>query len=175
MRHLAICAFLVAWTVGAASLTAADDEGSVVPPCVEQGPATAESPDTLKGRLCHPFLIAHPEPVVGVPSPIPSSVALRTPARLDPQHPLHVGLAYYPKASKRAHEEGRCILAVTVAADGRIIEESLHSSSGYARLDQACLNAVVGQRMRPATENGKPIESRIALPIVWKLTAEAGP
>jgi protein TonB len=173
MRHLAICAFLVALTVGAASLTAADDAGSGVPPCVEQGPGMAESPDALMGRLCHPFLVAHPAPVAAVPPPVPSSGALRTPARWDPQHPLHVGLAYYPIASKRAHEEGRCIVAVTVTADGRITEAALASSTGYPRLDQACLKAVKGQRMMPATEDGKPIESKIALPIVWKLPTEA--
>jgi len=84
---------------------------------------------------------------------------------------LHVGLAYYPKALERAHEEGLCVVAVTVTADGRITEAALASSTGYPRLDRACLKAVKGQRMRPATEDGKPIESKIALPIVWKLPA----
>jgi protein TonB len=39
----------------------------------------------------------------------------------DPKHPLHIGEDYYPDASKRAGEEGRCIVQVTVAADGRIL------------------------------------------------------
>jgi len=88
---------------------------------------------------------------------------------VDPQYPLRLGLAYYPKQSKRAHEEGRCIVQITVAADGRITAASLDTSSGYSRLDEACLNAVERQRMIPATENGRPIETTVLLPMVWKL------
>jgi hypothetical protein len=37
-------------------------------------------------------------------------------------------------------------------------------------LDEACLKAVHGQRMLPATEEGKPVEKQVSIPIVWKLT-----
>src|SRR5450755_1393330 len=93
-----------------------------------------------------------------------------TAPRMDPKHPLKIGEEWYPDASKRANEEGRCIVQVTVAADGTIRSESLQQSSGFARLDDACLKAVHGQRMIPATEEGKPVEKTAALPIVWKLT-----
>ena len=43
-------------------------------------------------------------------------------------------------------------------------------ASGFPRLDEACLKGVQGQRMKPATEDGKPIEKTARLPIVWKLT-----
>src|SRR6204780_4775837 len=59
-----------------------------------------------------------PAPVVAAP-PAPG-----TPIRQDPKHPLKIGEDYYPDASKRANEEGRCIVRVTVAADGRIIGAS---------------------------------------------------
>jgi protein TonB len=88
----------------------------------------------------------------------------------DPKHPLHIGEDYYPDASKRAGEEGRCIVQVTVAADGRITNEVIQQSSGFPRLDEACLKGVHGQHMKPATEDGKPIEKTASLPIVWKLT-----
>jgi periplasmic protein TonB len=88
----------------------------------------------------------------------------------DPKHPLHIGEDYYPDASKRAGEEGRCIVTVTVAADGRITNEAIQQSSGFPRLDDACLKGVHGQHMKPATEDGKPIEKTASLPIVWKLT-----
>jgi hypothetical protein len=32
------------------------------------------------------------------------------------------------------------------------------------------LKGVHGQRLIPATEEGKPVEKTVALPIVWKLT-----
>ena len=43
---------------------------------------------------------------------------------------------------------------------------------GFPRLDEACLKGVHGQRMLPATEEGKPIEKTASLPIVWKLTGK---
>jgi protein TonB len=93
-----------------------------------------------------------------------------TPIRPDPKHPLKIGEDYYPDASKRANEEGRCIVQMTVAVDGRIINESIQTSSGFPRLDEACLKGVHGQRMMPATEDGKPVEKTASVPIVWKLT-----
>jgi hypothetical protein len=35
---------------------------------------------------------------------------------MDPKHPLKIGEDYYPDASKRANEEGRCIVLAHVAA-----------------------------------------------------------
>jgi hypothetical protein len=42
-------------------------------------------------------------------------------------------------------------------------------ATGFKRLDLACVNAVRGQRMLPAFEDGKPIESSVAVPVVWNL------
>jgi protein TonB len=106
-----------------------------------------------------------PPPVVVAAPPKPG-----TPIRPDPKHPLKIGEDYYPDASKRANEEGRCIVLMTVAADGRITNESIQTSSGFPRLDEACLKGVHGQRMLPATEEGKPVEKTVSIPIVWKLT-----
>jgi protein TonB len=103
--------------------------------------------------------------VVQAPPPKPG-----TSIKPDPKHPLKIGEDYYPDASKRANEEGRCIVLMTVAADGRITNESIQTSSGFPRLDEACLKGVHGQRMLPATEDGKPVEKTVSIPIVWKLT-----
>jgi protein TonB len=108
-----------------------------------------------------------PAPVAAAPAPKPG-----TTSKMDPKHPLHIGEEWYPDASKRAGEEGRCIVTVTVSADGRISNESIQTSSGFPRLDDACLKAVHGQRMIPATEEGKPVEKTVALPISWKLTGK---
>jgi periplasmic protein TonB len=106
------------------------------------------------------------------PPPVVAAPKQGTPPRQDPKHPLKIGEEWYPDASKRANEEGRCVVTVTVAADGRITNESLQSSSGFQRLDDACLKAVHGLRMLPATEDGKPVEKTVALPIAWKLTGK---
>jgi protein TonB len=106
------------------------------------------------------------------PAPVAPPVVQhsRTSIRMDPKHPLRIGPDYYPDASKRANEEGRCIVKVTVSAEGRISGESIEQSSGFPRLDEACLKGVHGQHMMPATEDGKPVETTASLPIVWKLT-----
>ncbi len=104
-------------------------------------------------------------PVAQAPPPRPG-----TPAHMDPKHPLKIGEDFYPDASKRANEEGRCIVQMTVAADGRITNESIQTSSGFPRLDDACLKGVHGQKLIPATEDGKPVEKVVSIPIVWKLT-----
>jgi len=101
------------------------------------------------------------------PAPLPSASSK---VRMDPKHPLRIGEAYYPDASRRANEMGRCLVKVTVASDGRIVAAAIQSSTGFERLDQACLNAVKGQRMLPAIEDGKAVESSISLPIVWNLS-----
>ena len=108
-----------------------------------------------------------PAPVIAAPAPKAS-----TPIKMDPKHPLKIGEEYYPDASKRANEEGRCTVQVTVAADGRITNESIQTSSGFPRLDDACLKGVHGQRVIPATEDGKPVEKTVSIPIVWKLTGK---
>ena len=112
---------------------------------------------------------APPEPPQVFQPSVPQPGA-RVPARLDPKHPLRIGEAYYPDASRRANEMGRCVVQVTVAVDGRITAAVIQSSTGFNRLDLACVNAVRGQRMLPALADGKPSESSIAVPIVWNLT-----
>jgi protein TonB len=106
------------------------------------------------------------------PAPVAAAPVPGTPPHMDPKHPLHIGEDYYPDASKRANEEGRCIVSVTVAVDGKITNESIQTSSGFPRLDEACLKGVHGQRLIPAMENGKPVEKTVSLPIVWKLTGK---
>ena len=106
-------------------------------------------------------------PVAVAPRQVP-----KTSIRMDPKHPLHIGEEYYPDASKRNNEEGTCRVQVHVGADGRIIDATVQQSSGFPRLDEACLKGVKGQRMLPATEEGKPIESVAVLPITWKLRSD---
>jgi protein TonB len=108
-------------------------------------------------------------PVVQAPAP-PKTAG--TSIKPDPKHPLHIGEEYYPDASKRANEEGRCIVTITVGVDGKISNEAIQTSSGFPRLDDACLKGVHGQRMLPATEDGKPVAKTVTIPIVWKLTGK---
>ncbi len=127
-----------------------------------------QAPQVETTAITQTTQVNRPPPPVAVAAPPKPG----TPIRQDPKHPLHIGEDYYPDASKRANEEGRCIVLMTVSVDGRVTNESIQTSSGFPRLDEACLKGVHGQRMLPATEEGKPVEKTVSIPIVWKLTGK---
>ncbi len=127
-----------------------------------------QAPQEQTTAITQTTQVAQPAPAPVQAAPPPPKPG--TPPRQDPKHPLKIGEEWYPDASKRANEEGRCVVTMTVAADGHVASEIIQSSSGFPRLDEACLKAVHGQRMLPATEEGKPVEKTVSIPISWKLT-----
>jgi protein TonB len=108
-----------------------------------------------------------PAPVAAVAAPVQHSISA---PKYDPKHPFKIGEDYYPDASKRANEEGRCVLLMKVAANGQILDATIQTSTGFPRLDEACLKGVKGQKMGPAMEDGKPVEGTFPFAITWKLT-----
>jgi periplasmic protein TonB len=108
-----------------------------------------------------------PTPTPVVAAPVQHTVSS---PKMDPRHPFKIGEEYYPDASKRANEEGSCILLMKVAASGQILDASVQTSSGFPRLDDACLKGVKGQKMMPAMEDGKAVEGTFPFKITWKLT-----
>jgi periplasmic protein TonB len=104
---------------------------------------------------------------VAPPAPVQHNIVR---AAVDPKHPFPNSEDYYPDSSRRAGEEGRCIVEFTVATDGRIADPSVTTSSGHPKLDEACIKLIkAAPKLKPATEDGKPIESKLSVPIVWKL------
>lgn len=99
-----------------------------------------------------------------------SGTAGRTLPRLDPSHLPHIGQEYYPRESLEIPEEGICKMSVTIEADGSISASHLVESSGFPRLDTACINAFPADvRFIPATKAGNPVKRTVILPIVWCL------
>jgi TonB family protein len=82
---------------------------------------------------------------------------------------------FYPPQSKFAGEEGTCFVAMLVDIDGRITAVQLLISTGYLRLDAACIAAVVNERMLPATINGKPAVGWFAAPMTWLMAEKKFP
>jgi len=99
-------------------------------------------------------------------------MVVTTKVRADPAHPVRIG-DNYPKESKRLHEEGVCKVKLTVTAEGAIRDVSLTQSTGYPRLDQACLEAFAHGGLLPATQNGTPLTTTLEIPITWKLPGPA--
>jgi TonB family protein len=98
------------------------------------------------------------------------TAALATPPKLDPHNPPHIGFKYYPIESRRLHEQGVCKVKMSVGADGAIRDIKLTLSTGFARLDDACLQAFAQGGLLPAIVDGKPIDASIEIPITWKIT-----
>ena len=105
----------------------------------------------------------------GMPTSSDAGPHKRTPLRLDSANPLRIGDKYYPSESKRRHEEGRCLMNVTIQADGNTRDVSIKQSTRFPLLDKACLDALFPGKFIPATEDGKPIEVTVVIPIIWSL------
>jgi protein TonB len=100
----------------------------------------------------------------------PANSVVRTPVRLDRAHLPRIGYEYYPKESIRNHEQGVCVVKMTVQVDGHIRDVSIARSTGYPRLDEACLKAWDNAQLLPATQNGVPVETTATIPVTWKIT-----
>jgi periplasmic protein TonB len=149
----------------------------------EQTEAEPEPPEPVKPEIDQVMPTEQPMPEIQfdepiVPpseTPIPASenaiaasaaagaVAqdLKTSNRVEPM---------YPSASRRAGEEGTVRLKVLVDEKGRPREVAVASSSGFARLDQAAMEAVRKWRFVAATDGTHPITVWTHVAITFRLT-----
>lgn len=65
----------------------------------------------------------------------------------------------YPAISRRMGEEGKLVLRVELDEHGDVDDAQVVDSSGYARLDNAALEAVKNWQCRPSTRNGQPVRA----------------
>lgn len=76
----------------------------------------------------------------------------------------------YPSSSRRAGEEGTVRLKVLVDEKGRPKDVAVAASSGFARLDQAAMDAVRKWRFVAATDGTNPISAWTQVAITFRLT-----
>lgn len=76
----------------------------------------------------------------------------------------------YPVESRRKREQGTVELALVLGLDGRVESISVASSSGFARLDQAALEAVRRWRWAPTLRDGSPVRVRGTVEIPFILS-----
>lgn len=77
----------------------------------------------------------------------------------------------YPALSQRRGEQGRVVLRVTISPHGRAEQVRVLHSSGYARLDQAAVDAVEPARFRPYTEGSVAFSAVADIPFDFVLQA----
>ena len=79
----------------------------------------------------------------------------------------------YPLAARRLGMEGVVLLDVLVAPDGHAAEVRLARSSGHPPLDDSAVRTVRERwRFIPARRDGTAVESRVTVPIRFRLSGE---
>ncbi len=126
-------------------------------PFVASPPPPAPAPALPDSPAAAPEEPAAPAPVV-VPTIPPSAVQYLEPPPLA-----------YPRASRRAGEAGRVVLRVFIDAAGLPREVQVHSSSGFARLDNAATTAVLKARFKPYSNRGQAIAGWALVPLTFDL------
>ena len=107
------------------------------------------------------------------PPPVPAPVAPApavTPPRFDANY-LHNPAPAYPRASRVAGQQGQVMLKVLVSDQGAALNVQLQRSCGFARLDEAALDAVRQWRFVPARRGAEPVEDWVLVPIAFRLDA----
>lgn len=130
------------------------------PPPPRQQPVVRKQPVTPAPA---PLPVAAPEPA---PSPAPAP-----PPKLE----LPIADADYlqnpppawPRMSQRLGERGLVQVRVLIGADGRARKAEISRSSGFPRLDQASIDAVLGWRYVPGKRGGVPEDMWFVVPIRW--------
>jgi protein TonB len=94
---------------------------------------------------------------VAVTPPVLNAAYLRNPA------------PRYPASARRAGTQGTVTLRVQVTREGLAARVDVEKSSGSPHLDAAALEAVKAWRFVPARQGAEPVESRVLVPIVFRL------
>lgn len=109
---------------------------------------------------------------VGPATPLASSTPVQ--AALEPPR---ADLAYldnppprYPTISKRLGETGSVLLRVLVSAQGQALEVEVKTSSGYARLDTAAVEAVRQWKFLPARRGDTAVSGWALVPLHFVLS-----
>lgn len=148
----------------------------VAKPAPESQPQTIEEPA--------PSVTEQQPPVQEAAAPQPvAAVSEAEEVKLEPQpepepviEPPRFGVAYlnnpppaYPALSRRMGEEGRVLLRVLVATNGKPETVEVENGSGSKRLDSAALDAVKKWQFIPAKRNNEPVSAYVLVPVKFSL------
>jgi protein TonB len=75
----------------------------------------------------------------------------------------------YPEKARLRKQEGTVLLDVRISTDGTSEDVRVLSSSGYALLDRAALEAVRQWRFVPAKRGSQLIEANVEVPIKFQI------
>jgi protein TonB len=80
----------------------------------------------------------------------------------------------YPAAARQARATGTAHIRALVETDGRVREVSVERSSGYASLDKAARESVMGALFRPYMHDGVARAALVIVPVDFSLKVRGG-
>lgn len=100
-------------------------------------------------------------------SPAPTAIAATAPG-------YHLGAVEtpaptYPFAARKRRRQGLVLVQLDVGIDGRVDRVVLLESSGDSTLDEAAMATLGRWRLRPASENNRPVPGRVEVPVRFRL------
>ena len=75
----------------------------------------------------------------------------------------------YPALSLRLRESGKVMVRVLIGRNGQALRGDVVQSSGFERLDQSALRAVLAWRYVPGKVDGQPQDMWFDVPISFRL------
>lgn len=166
----------VAMSVRLLPLEAPRTKSEIVPPKprpMARKPLPIQTPTLLAA----PVEMPAPTPTVALPAPTfaePVTAIAMSPASI-PTQPrfdatyLDNPKPPYPVISRRLGEQGRVVLRIHVTADGLPQIVQVHTSSGYARLDDSALETVRRWKFVAAKLGNEPVAATVLVPIIFSL------
>jgi len=127
-------------------------------------PEESPAPPAMIAVPPAPTFIA-PLPPISAPSPAPPAASQ---PRFDADY-LDNPKPPYPALSRRMGEAGKVVLRVQVAASGLPTDVTLHTPSGFERLDRAALDTVRRWKFVPARRGDEAVAAGVLVPIVFSL------
>jgi len=76
----------------------------------------------------------------------------------------------YPMVARRNGYQGRVVVRLAVAPDGRATDAQVLESSGHDVLDQSAVDTLKGWKLEPALSGGKPVPGSVNVPVRFRLS-----
>jgi protein TonB len=111
---------------------------------------------------------AAPAPAVAPPPPEPVAASVEPKMISDVQY-VQAPQPVYPAFSQRKREAGKVVVRVWIDPRGRAERAVVAQSSGFKRLDQAALEAVLAAIFKPYSENGHASYASALVPVNFEL------
>ena len=75
----------------------------------------------------------------------------------------------YPSSARRMGEEGTTQIRLSIDSRGSVTSAAIFKSSGSAALDASALKAAARWKFKPASSGGRPISTKVVVPIRFDL------